>query len=250
MRLTRLDDYQSWLVEVAGRRVAIDPWLTSEFSLPPGHWLFGRRRPAPTLGPSALGDVDALLLTAHFSDHLHPETLEALPKSIPVIGTSTAARLVRKLGFTNVRALGRGHTAELLPGLAVEAVAPGFPYSHNSNGYVLTASQRRLYLETHMIHPRRSPSIRGVDLLVAPVQSVRLLGIPFVMSPERVVELVRELAPKRLVPTGNDPQLAHGAFQSMALFSRGTIEGFSQLLKTSGLSTQFTALAARDSIEV
>lgn len=248
MRLHRLDDYQSWLVEVGGRRIAVDPWLTEEFSLPPGHWLFGRRRQAPPVSPSSLASVDALVLTAHFSDHLHVPTLEALPRSIPVVASRTAASMVRRLGFTSVRGLRGGETAELFPGVRVEAIAPGFPYSHNSLGYVLTAHEKRLYLETHMIHPMRAP--KGVELLVAPVQSVRLLGIPFVMSPERVVSLLGALSPAKLVPTGNDPQRAHGLFQSVALFSRGTIEGFGELLKASGASTSYHPLSAGETLEV
>lgn len=250
MRLCRLDDYQSWLVEVQGRRIAIDPWLTGEFSLPPGHWLFGRRRSAPSAGLAALANVDALVLTAHFSDHLHPPTLEALPRSTPVVATSMAAKLVRKLGFNNVRALRGGETTQLLPGVDVEAIAPAFPYSHNSLGYLLHASGVRLYLETHTIHAGRAAKARGADLLLTPVQSVRLLGMPLVMSPERVLELVETLKPKRLVPTGNDPGGAHGLLQSLALFTRGSIDGFATALSQSGLPTSFHAMRAGDALEL
>ncbi|MDP1915143.1 MAG: MBL fold metallo-hydrolase [Myxococcales bacterium] len=250
MRLCRLDDYQSWLVEVQGRRIAIDPWLTDEFSLPPGHWLFGRRRSAPSSGPAALAGVDALVLTAHFSDHLHPATLEALPRGVPVVATSMAATLVRRLGFTNVRAMRGGETAQLLPGVDVEAIAPAFPYSHNSLGYLLHANGVRLYLETHTIHADHAAKARGADCLITPVQSVRLLGMPLVMSPERALAMVEQLQPKRVVPTGNDPDGAHGLLQSLALFTRGSVEAFGTALGQRGLPTTFHAMRAGDALEL
>ena len=157
---------------------------------------------------------------------------------------------MRRLGFTNVRAMRGGETVELLPGVQLEAVAPAFPYSHNSLGYLLKAGGVRLYLETHTIHPARASSAHGVDLLLAPVQSVRLLGMPLVMSPERVLEMVEALQPRRLVPTGNDPAGAHGLLQSLALSTRGSIEGFAAALRQSGLPTSFHAMGAGDALEL
>jgi L-ascorbate metabolism protein UlaG (beta-lactamase superfamily) len=70
VRLRRLDDYQSWALESQGKRLLIDPWLTHEWSLPPGHWLFGRTREAP-VGIEHYLPVDALILTGDFSDQKH-----------------------------------------------------------------------------------------------------------------------------------------------------------------------------------
>lgn len=160
MELRRLDDYQSWALEQGGKRLLIDPWLTEEMSLPPGHWLFGRRRPAPSPVTDWL-PADALVLTAHFSDHLHPKTLSLLPKRLPVFASRGAAKEVRALGFTQVTALRDGERATLWPGLELEAVAPGFPYTHNSLGYAFTAEGKRLYFETHVVAPGPSSCCRS-----------------------------------------------------------------------------------------
>ncbi len=237
MKLRRLDDYQSWALEQGGKRLLIDPWLTDEMSLPPGHWLFGRRRVAPAPVTTYL-PMDALVLTAHFSDHLHPQTLAALPKSVPVFATPTAAKLVRQLGFTQVTALRDTERATPWPGLELEAIAPGFPYTLNSLGYVFTADGERLYFETHVVDAKRAKARLGpVHTLVAPVQSVRLMGLPLVMSPERALAIAKVLQPKYWVPTGNDPAQAHGAFSKTMLFYRGEVADFSALLQSSGVAT-------------
>jgi L-ascorbate metabolism protein UlaG (beta-lactamase superfamily) len=248
MHLRRLDDYQSWALERGGARVLIDPWFTHALSLPPGHWLFGRRR---TSVPFPVDRVDAVVLTAHFSDHLDVPTLRTFPKETPVFGTPTAAKLVRRLGFTRVSALRHGEQAEVLPGLGLQAVAPGFPYAHNSLGYVFSADGKRVYLETHMLHPERArASASSVDVLLAPVQGVRFVGVPFVMAPERAVAFARALTPKRWVPTGVDPQLAHGLMQTTMLSCCGAVEDFARLLEASGAPTTLVTPAPGDAFEV
>lgn len=215
----------------------IDPWLTEEMSLPPGHWLFGRKRVAPMPVTQWL-PVDALVLTAHFSDHLHAATLAMVPKNVPVFASGGAAKLVRKLGFTQVTALQDGQRATVWPGLQLEAIAPGFPYTNNSIGVAFTAGGKRLYFETHVVQPERAKERLGkVELLVAPVQSVRLMGIPLVMSPERAMEVVKVLAPGKWVPTGNDPASAHGVFSATMLFYRGAVADFRALLQREGSAT-------------
>jgi L-ascorbate metabolism protein UlaG (beta-lactamase superfamily) len=250
MELRRLDDYQSWALEHGGKRLLIDPWLTDEMSLPPGHWLFGRTRAAPVSVTHWL-PVEALVLTAHFSDHLHPGTLAALPKTVPVFASKWAARAVKALGFTQVTALRDGERATVWDGLELEAIAPGFPYSHNSLGYVFGAGGQRLYFETHVVNAERAKARLGkVELLVAPVQSVRLMGIPLVMSPERAVEVAKVLAPEKWVPTGNDPQVAHGAFSRTMLFYRGAVKDFGELLRASGVATELLEPAPGESISL
>ena len=235
MKLRRLDDYQSWAVEQGGKRLLIDPWLTEEMCLPPGHWLFGRRRAAPVAVTTWL-PVHAVVLTAHFSDHLDPTTLAQLPKDVPVFATRTAAALVRRLGFSNVTALRDGERASVWSGLDVEAIAPGFPYAHNSLGYVFSGDDKRVYLETHMVNVERAAErVGAVDVMVAPVQSVRLLGIPFVMSPEKAAAVANVLKPKRWVPTGDEPGRSHGLLHSLLLSYRGAVADFQQRLRETTL---------------
>lgn len=239
MQLTRLDDYQSWLLTIGGRRIAIDPWLTHEHSLPPGHWLFGRRREVVPTPKETLAGVDALILSGPFSDHCDPDTLAVLSRDTPAFANPPAARRLRGMGFTRVHTLRDGDKVEPFEGVSLEAVQPGFPYRHNSLGYLISDAHARLYFETHTVDVRRhGQRVKGADVAVLPVQGVWLFGVPFVMSPERAIEVTRAIEPKLLVPTGHDPQKAHGLMSRAMLWTRGSIDDFAQLLAHSGLPTK------------
>jgi L-ascorbate metabolism protein UlaG (beta-lactamase superfamily) len=250
MRLTRLDDYQSWLLEVGGRRLAIDPWLTHTYRVPAGDWLSGRRREVVDTPKEAIADVDALLITGPFSDHLHAETLSVLPRGVPAFANPPAARRLARLGFTRVTTLHGGATAQPFEGLTLEAVQPGFPFRYSSLGYLLRDAHTRMYFETHVVDvARHAARLKGVELMVLPVQGVRLLGLPLVMSPERALEATRALAPQVVVPTGSNPQKAHGLLSATMLWCRGTVEDYARLLAASGLSTRLATPAPGEAVE-
>lgn len=243
MKLTRLDDYQSWLIEAAGRRIAVDPWLTAEYALSPGHWLFGWRRPPPACGFSPLAHLDALVLTGPFGDHCDPPTLEHVGREVPCFAQPAAARRLCAMGFTHVTALRDGVAVELGPGVTLEPVAPGFPFTRSSTGFVLTAEGQRLALEPHLVDlERQAARLEDLDALLIPVQGVRLLGVPYAMSAERALAVVQRLAPRRVVPTGNDPQRGHGVLSRLFLSYRGSIDAFGTLLTAEASRTTWTPL--------
>ena len=96
-----------WLLEWSGLRVLVDPWFRGPLVFPPGPWFFqGELSQALDLP----GELDLLLLTQGLDDHAHPETLELLPRSLPVVGSLSAAKKVQQLGFTQVTGLCPGET--------------------------------------------------------------------------------------------------------------------------------------------
>ena len=130
-----------WLLEFNALRVLVDPWLRGSLSFPPGSWLLKgvlpHERPAP-------GSLDLLLLTQGLADHSHPESLELLPRDLPVIGSASAARVVQSLGFQTVTRLRPGETISH-QGLTVRATA-GALVPMVENGYLLEHASGQLYL--------------------------------------------------------------------------------------------------------
>lgn len=247
MKIRKIDDYQSWAVEIGERRMLIDPWLTDELSLP-AHWFYGRRREAPKVSS---WPCDALLLTAPFADHLHPKTLATIAKDTPVFTHKVAARTLRKLGFVNVTAMTDGMRVEPWPGFTMEAVAPAMPYAHNALGLIFEHGGARAYMEPHIIHLERAKQrVGNVDLVIAPVQSVRVAGVPFAMSAERALEAAKVLNAPRWAPTGIDAHLAHGFFSATLIFYRGVVNDFRELVTKAGLVTKVVEPGAGDVIEL
>ncbi len=250
MHLTRLDDYQSWLLQIGGRRIAIDPWLTARYCLSPGAWLLERTRAAPRFTPADLKDIDALALTAPYADHLDPDSLAQVPRDLPVLAPASAGSALRSLGFTQVSSPPAGQTVSLA-GVAVRIVPSGFPFAWSTRGYLWQDGDGRvLYHEPHAIPLSQAQRLGRVSVVLTSVQGVRLVGLPLVMSAEHLSEALRVLKPDRLVPTGSDPQTSHGLLQRFGLSTKGTEQGFGEHLPSLGIPTRFSALAPGETIEI
>jgi L-ascorbate metabolism protein UlaG (beta-lactamase superfamily) len=124
MRLTFLG-HACHLVELDGLRILTDPWLRDPI-------FEGRVEHAPPLGfgPADLPPLDALALTHGHLDHFNAPTLAALPdKELPVVlpvsrFTELEANL-RRLGFTDLRALRDWDAFELGSVRVVATPSPG-----------------------------------------------------------------------------------------------------------------------------
>lgn len=138
-----------------GVRVISDPTLFDRVGLALDSILTigPRRHVAPPLTATELGPIDVILVTHAHMDHLDIPSLEALPKTATVIACSKCARLIRGLGFNDVRELRWGEST-VVKGLAVTAMAarhwgkrwPPFGIDYGFNSYVLDRDGHRMLL--------------------------------------------------------------------------------------------------------
>ena len=243
MKIERLDDYQSWAIHSDGHTIVIDPWLLGDCTLPGGPRVFKRTHlENPVRTPAQMGSVDALFLSAHFGDHFHEPTLGAFPLNTPVYSTRWGAKRAEKLGFSDVNVVGAGERLDIGT-IKVTSIAPAFPYAHNSLGFLFESQQgKRAMLETHGIHLDNVPDAgHGVDVLITAIEGVRLLGFPFTPGLTKLLDVVVDLSPRYLLPTGTRPELSEG-FLSKLLSVTGSIEDFEQMLKGVGASTEMKLL--------
>ncbi|MBT6179920.1 MAG: MBL fold metallo-hydrolase [Deltaproteobacteria bacterium] len=242
MRITKLDDYQSWMFEAGGKRIALDPWLTDVLTFPGGPWVFERRRKdVPAYSPQSLPALDALIISAHFGDHLHPETLQALSKDVPVFTTRQAAPKLRQLGFGQVTSVAHDEVLPIGQSVSIRGIAPGFPYAANALGFVLeeNATNQRLYFEAHTTNETQLTQLpQPITAMMTPVESVRIFGIQFSMDAARALRSVQQVNPRVFLPTGIEPSRGAGLFGKTLLSCKGRLEDFSQALEQSKLETR------------
>ena len=95
-------DSNSWLLEIGGKRILIDPWLVGSLIFSNLDWLFkgsrSQNRPIPD-------NIDLILLSQGLEDHAHPPTLQVLDHSIKVVASPNAAKVIQQLGYTQVTVL-------------------------------------------------------------------------------------------------------------------------------------------------
>jgi L-ascorbate metabolism protein UlaG (beta-lactamase superfamily) len=238
MYLTWLDN-NSWLIEMGGQRILLDPWLVGSLIFSNLPWLFRGQHTQP---PTIPEQVDLILLSQGLEDHAHPETLRQLDRSIPVVASANATKVVQALGYSQITTLAPGDSYAVTDRLTILAV-PGSPIGPLlvENGYLLTDHQTatKLYYEPHGNH---SPSLKDstpVDVIITPVVDLEipLLG-PIIKGSQSALEVVQWLKPQVLVPTAAGGNVAFEGLLVSVLRAKGSPEQLQLQLDQQQISTQ------------
>jgi L-ascorbate metabolism protein UlaG (beta-lactamase superfamily) len=250
MQLTWLDS-NSWLIELGGKRLLVDPWLVGALTFGNLTWLFqgtkNQTRPIPE-------KIDAIVLSQGLEDHAHPPTLKTLDRSIPVIASPGAAKVVKELGYQNIVTLTHGEEYNWDGAVKIEAV-PGSPIGPTTieNGYILEdlTTGHRLYYEPHGYH---SPSLRtkgSIDVIITPIIDLKipLLG-PVIKGQQTALEVCELLRPEVIIPTAAGGDITFEGLLMSVLRAEGTPELFQELLTSKSLETRVINPESWQSFEV
>jgi L-ascorbate metabolism protein UlaG (beta-lactamase superfamily) len=197
------------LMNYFGVRVISDPSLfnhvglaiDSMFTIGPGRYV------AAPLEPNQLGNVNIILITHAHMDHLDLPSLKALPKAATVVTCTGCAKLIRPLGFSDVRELRWGESTTIT-GLEVTAMAarhwgkrwPWGP-AYGFNSYVLEKSGHRMLLACDSAATDLFSELRDHPPEIAAF-SIAAYD-PWIWNhanPEQVWTMFRETGAKYLVP--------------------------------------------------
>lgn len=137
LALTLLNGDSSWLIEVDGTRLLLDPWLEGRANVfhPLIHTL---RLATPAVRVEDLPPFDALVISHPFADHMSKQTMRKLPRDLPVYTPVVARPWVKVLGgfpkITPLRDCTRGAKPQPVGNLTLawcRAAAP-FDTTHNA----------------------------------------------------------------------------------------------------------------------
>ena len=230
MNLTWFDG-NSWLIEMAGARVLLDPWLVGDLMFGNAPWFFKANHPQAMAIPDNLSFV---LLSQGLPDHAHVETLKQLDRAIPVVGSPNGAKVARSLGFQTITALAHTETFVWNNVLEVQAF-PGSLVGPQlvENAYVLTdlPNAIKLYYEPHGNHSPTLKTIAPVDVVIAPLINLKLpLVGAFIRGGDRALELMQWLQPQVVLPTTTDGEAEYEGLLSKLISAEGTVKGFGDRL--------------------
>jgi L-ascorbate metabolism protein UlaG (beta-lactamase superfamily) len=237
MHLTWLDS-NSWLIELGDRRILLDPWLVGDLAFGDAKWFFRGFRKADRAIPE---NIDLILLSQGLEDHAHPPTLEALDKSIPVVGSMNAAKVATRLGFQTVTGLKPGELHNF-GGLKIQATA-GSPIGPTAieNGYLLkdTTTGNTLYYEPHGYHPQNLKNQGHIDVVITPIIDLLIPpGIPVIQGNKTALNLAKSVEPQVIVPTAAGGDIDFSGWLIKFLKARGGKDELQAQLAQAGLSTQ------------
>jgi len=127
------------LLEIAGARLITDP------NFDPHLGRFLPRVSAPGIALDALPSLDAILLTHAHADHLSFDSLDRLPRDIPLYAPPAVARWLRGKGYAHVEPLAPGEQTAIT-GTAVRLHAERATHQGNRYGIDRWRSAANMYL--------------------------------------------------------------------------------------------------------
>ena len=211
-------------------RVLVDPWLQGPLVFPPGRWLLRGELPAPHHPLAEAADL--LLLSQGLDDHCHPPSLEMLPRTLPVVGSATAAARVRQLGFHQVTILKPG-SSHRHGDLTITASA-GAAVPQRENGYLLEHPGGSLYLEPHGFLAADLPA-RRLDAVITPVVDAGLpLAGAFVRGQQVLPQLLERFRPATVLASTTGGDVRFSGLLAGLLRAAGTLEQAAALAEAAG----------------
>ncbi|NDJ17480.1 MBL fold metallo-hydrolase [Myxacorys almedinensis A] len=250
MYLTWLDN-NSWLIELSGKRILLDPWLIGDLTFGNLTWLFRGSRSCDRAIPE---NLDLILLSQGIEDHAHPETLKHLDKSIPVVASPSAATVAQSLGFLHVTALYHGKTFTLDDQIQILATVGSLVGpTTKENGYLLTAlgTNTKLYYEPHGFHDPRLKDHAPIDVVITPQIDLALPVVGSIIKGKQTsLKLAQALNPQVMIPTAAGGDITFEGVLMSILNVFGSPDQLRHQLAQSDLATQVIELKPGISYEV
>lgn len=249
MYLTWLDN-NSWLIEIGGQKILVDPWLVGSLSFNLD-WLFkGSLRQERLISEN----IDLILLSQGLPDHTHIPTLKQLDHQIPVVASPNAAKVVRELGYTSVTSLAHSESFTLNNQIQIQAF-PGSPIGPTliENSYLIQelATGIKLYYEPHGYHSPQLKQVAPVDVIITPTVD---LALPLVGSIIRgtnsTLEVAKWLQPQFILPTAAKAETTYEGLLPQFLQDIGSAEELRASLQENNLTTQVLEQKPGDRLEL
>jgi L-ascorbate metabolism protein UlaG (beta-lactamase superfamily) len=238
----RLIRHATLRLEVAGRRLLVDPMLDPAGARPPVEGSENDRRnplvELPEPPEVVVEGVDAVLVTHLHQDHFDATAAALVPKDVPLLCQPEDVERLRAHGFTDLRPVEDRLTWEDIEvtraparhgyGRDAELLAP-------VSGFVLRGAGRTLYLAGDTVlydAVERVLDEHRPDVVVVNASGARFAGgEPLVMSSEDVVAVARRVPDARIVAVHLDAinhciqtrADLHQCLQEQALTERVTV---------------------------
>jgi len=216
LSLTRVNADSSWLIEIDGTRLLLDPWIE-------GHAIIVHPviHQADLLGPRLkhedLPPVDALVISHPFADHLSRASLRKLRRDLPAFCPAVVRPFLKAIGgFKHVRTIPngtRGGAPLTVGGIAIAWFRAAAPLDTTHNALILRGTRSGatvMYCPHGMLPPDRTLAaveryLGGrLDVLLCSLLRLDLpwyLGGVANLGVDAGIALASRLAPRYLMQT-------------------------------------------------
>ncbi|NET28840.1 MBL fold metallo-hydrolase [Okeania sp. SIO1I7] len=250
MHLTWLDS-NSWLIEIGGKQLLLDPWLVGPLVFGNLPWLFKGERRTPRAIPE---NIDLIVLSQGLEDHAHPQTLKQLDKNIPVVASPTAAKVVKEFGYSQIVTLAHGETYSFDNSIEIRAV-PGSLVGPTlvENGYIFKdlKTDNTMYYEPHGNHSEKIKEFAPIDVVITPIINLNLpLVGPIIKGNESALQVAQWLKPQVMLPTAAGGDIDFQGLLISLLKAEGSVEKIQLQLTKNNLETKVIETQPGERFEV
>ncbi len=244
-------DANSWLIDIEGIRILLDPWLVGDLTFGNITWFF---RGVKNKAHAIPENIDLILLSQGLPDHAHIPTLQELDHHIPVVASPNAEKIVQKLGYSTITSLAHGESYKIKDRVEIKSIK-GSPIGPTliENAYIIKGleSGKTLYYEPHGYHSQEVKTSESIDVVIAPIVNLTLPVIgPFIRGQKYALELCQAIKPQVILSTAAGDDVGYQGLLAAILREEGTVTEFNELLKQKGLSTIAINPQSGESIEL
>jgi len=202
--------HSTFLINLEGTTILTDPVFSDKVGVSLlGLTTIGLRRfVPPALTIAELPPLDLILVSHAHMDHYDVPSLRRLRRDVPTILARDTAEFMDDLGYTALREMDWGQTAEV-KGVRIEAVpvkhwGRRYPWDRDRgyNGFLLTKGKRSILFGGDTAYTERLPAAtngRRLDLAILPIGGYN----PYIAnhaSPEQAWDLFHEMRARYLIP--------------------------------------------------
>ena len=243
----------SWLFRLNNIGMLLDPVLVSplDFGVP---FLYKGEKKIVD-GPAYIknNDIDYVLITQGFDDHLHLPTIKALMKYNPnlmYITPPSGENMLKSIGvpLNNQIVIKHRETIELntknsdekIKILATEGALLGPPWQAKENGYIISSNAPNpsfpsIYIEPHCMYNENELASQQADYIISPIVAQELPFYTLVDGMQSVLQLQKTLKSKYIVPMANGDLRQSGLLANI-IKTRGSIGEFQSILNDSSFN--------------
>lgn len=238
MQLTWLDS-NSWLINIAGLKILLDPWLVGSLVFGNATWLLeGKKRTLREIPDN----IDLILLSQGLEDHAHPPTLQILDHNLPVVASENGGKVCEGLGYQNIKTLKHGESYVFQDKIVIQAMI-GSPVGPNlvENGYIIRdlSNEDSLYYEPHGFHSTNLKEEEAVKVIITPLTNIKIPFIgPVIKGQQDAVAVCQWLKPEFILSTAAGGDLEFKGLLTKLLKEEGSIDNFRNLLTKENVTTK------------
>ena len=209
MRFTKLNDDSSWLWEIDGIRVLVDPWFTeSQIDLFP--WFSEQYHINEQPEVDQIPKPDFIFISHPFTDHCNKETLLKFSNDIPVVANAHVLKKINKWGhFQNLVPL-------LESPISIDELKPKSKLDLVHSAFLLKSSQGNVLYAPHGTNIKLLPEVKILITTVSKYELPFWLGGTVNLGYEKALENLKRCKADWLLCTHDEQKRGKGLVEHLA----------------------------------